>query len=360
MEDMVDTFWRGKKVFLTGHTGFKGSWLSLWLEALGASVMGYALDAPTTPSLFESARVSPGMLSAHGDVRDLEKLRAAITGFEPEIVFHLAAQPLVRLSYQDPIGTYQTNVLGTANLLESLRACASVRAVVVATSDKCYENTGLTRGYRETDPLGGHDPYSSSKACAELVAESYRKSFFFAPDSRIALATARAGNVIGGGDWAADRLVPDLMQGFAAGHSIHIRNPLATRPWQHVLEPLRGYLMLAEALFERGARFSGAWNFGPGHADVKPVGWIVDKLAEAWGEGARWQVDTGSHPHEAFALQLDCTKAAAELGWIPALDLTEALAMTLDWYRCYFRGDDVRAKCLAQISEYTVKQAGDH
>ena len=357
---MLSTFWRDKRVFLTGHTGFKGSWLSLWLETLGATVMGYALAPPTTPSLFEAAQLASGMRSVHGNICHLADMRSAMTSFQPEIVFHLAAQPLVRLSYQDPLGTYQTNVLGTANLLDCVRACASVRAVIVVTSDKCYENKDWPWGYRETDTLGGHDPYSSSKACAELVVDSYRNSFFPASryaEHRVAIASARAGNVIGGGDWAADRLIPDLMRGFAAGHSVSIRNPHATRPWQHVLEPLRGYLMLAESLFEHGTHFSGAWNFGPGYEDVKPVEWIVQTLAQGWGGGATWQVDDGIHPHEASTLKLDWSKAAQTLNWKPALNLTEALQMTLDWYRGFFRGDEVREHCVRQVSEYMDKAA---
>lgn len=338
---------------MTGHTGFKGSWLSLWLESLGATVMGYALRPPTTPSLFESAQVLSGMQSVDGDICDLAKMRAAVADFQPEIVFHLAAQSLVRLSYQDPVGTYQTNVLGTVNLLECVRETESVRAVVVVTSDKCYENKGWPWGYRETDTLGGHDPYSSSKACAELAVESCRRAFF--SDLRVGLATARAGNVIGGGDWAADRLIPDLMRCFASGQSVAIRNPHATRPWQHVLEPLRGYLLLAEKLFEAGGIFSGPWNFGPRREDSRPVEWIAEKMAEAWGGGAAWVVDDGSHPHEAAVLTLDCSKAAESLHWIPLLALPEALSMTLDWYRCYFRGEDVREKCLRQISEYLAR-----
>jgi CDP-glucose 4,6-dehydratase len=358
VEDMVDTFWRGKRVFLTGHTGFKGSWLSLWLQELGATVAGYAFDPPTTPNLFESAQVASRMESVIGDICDLASLRAAIAKFNPEIVFHLAAQPLVRMSYQDPLLTYNANVIGTANLLECVRNCASVRSVVVVTSDKCYENHESSRPFRETDPLGGYDPYSSSKACAELVVAAYRRSFFHEDryaEHHVAIASARAGNVIGGGDWAQDRLLPDIMRGFSAAKAVPIRNPRATRPWQHVFEPLRGYLSLAQKLFQDGAKFSGPWNFGPNYADAKPVEWIVKRLAEQWGAGARWEIDKGSHLHEAGMLQLDWSKANKELGWRPLLNLSQALDMTLGWYREFYVGGDARKMCLQQISGYAAK-----
>jgi CDP-glucose 4,6-dehydratase len=355
---MVDTFWRGKKVFLTGHTGFKGSWLSLWLQELGATVAGYALDPPTTPNLFELAQVGSQMQSVIGDLCDLASLRAAVIKCNPEIIFHLAAQPLVRMSYQDPLLTYNTNVIGTANLLECVRNCPSVRAVVVVTSDKCYENQELSRPYRETDALGGYDPYSSSKACAELVVAAYRRSFFHEDryaEHHVAIASARAGNVIGGGDWAQDRLIPDIVRGFSAGKAVPIRNPRATRPWQHVLEPLRGYLSLAEKLFQGGTKFAGPWNFGPNYADAKPVEWIVKRMAEQWGSGARWEIDKSPHPHEASALQLDWSKANKELGWHPLLTLAQALHMTMGWYRAFHAGGGPRKMCLQQISEYAAK-----
>jgi CDP-glucose 4,6-dehydratase len=357
---MVDTFWRGKRVFLTGHTGFKGSWLSLWLQTLGATVAGYALDPPSNPNLFEAAKVASQMESSHGDICDLPAMRSVIASFKPEVVLHLAAQSLVRPSYQDPLLTYKTNVIGSANLLECVRECASVRSVVVVTSDKCYENRESSRPYRETDTLGGYDPYSSSKACTELVVAAYRNSFFPLErysEHRVAIATARAGNVIGGGDWAQDRLVPDIIRGFSAGRSVPLRNPHATRPWQHVLEPLRGYLSLAERLFQDGAKFSGPWNFGPPYSDAKPVEWIIKRLAEQWGAEARWEVDAGPHPHEASMLQLDWSKAAKELGWRPVLNLAEALDTTLSWYREFFAGKDARKMCLEQINAYTAKSA---
>ena len=357
---MVDTFWRGKRVWLTGHTGFKGSWLSLWLQELGATLAGYALDPPTSPSLFESAQVASQMQSITGDICDFSALRAAITSFQPEIVFHLAAQSLVRRSYRDPLLTYSTNVMGTANVLECVRNCPSARAVVVVTSDKCYENQESSRPYRETDPLGGYDPYSSSKACAELLIAAYRRSFFQEEGDAAhspAIASARAGNVIGGGDWAEDRLIPDIMRGLSAAKTVLIRNPRATRPWQHVLEPLRGYLVLAQKLFQHGTEFSGPWNFGPNYADAKTVEWIVKRLAEGWGAGARWEIDKGPHPHEAGVLQLDWAKAHKQLGWRPVLSLRQALEMTLGWYRDFYVGCDARKLCLQQIAKYAAQPA---
>jgi len=351
-------FWRGKKVLLTGHTGFKGSWMSLWLEQLGAEVTGYSLPPPTTPSLFESASVASGMRSITGDVCDAPFLKQAMAECKPEVVFHMAAQSLVRVSYEDPILTYQTNVMGTAILLEAVRTAESVRAVVVITTDKCYENRNWVWGYREVDRLGGHDPYSNSKACAELVVSAYRDSFFEAPVGNarpVALASARAGNVIGGGDWARDRLLPDAIRSFADGKTLKIRYPQATRPWQHVLEPLRGYIMLAQSLYERGSAFASAWNFGPKPGDAQPVRWIVEKIISAWDSPATWEIDGGDHPHEAQVLQLDWSKAAQQLGWHPALDLTDALTMTVDWYRDTLRGKSAREKCLEQISAYCSK-----
>ena len=351
-------FWRGKRVLLTGHTGFKGSWMSLWLERLSADVTGYSLAPPTTPSLFETAAVATGMRSITGDVSDLAHLKQAMAESKPEIVFHMAAQSLVRVSYEDPILTYQTNVMGTANLLEAARTTDSVRAIVVITTDKCYENRDWVWGYREIDRLGGHDPYSNSKACAELVVSAYRDSFFEARGSNahpVALASARAGNVIGGGDWARDRLIPDAIRSFAEGKSLKIRNPQATRPWQHVLEPLRGYLMLAQSLYEQGSAFAGGWNFGPKPGDAQPVRWIVDRIVSSWSSPAAWEVDGGEHPHEAQMLQLDWSKAAQQLGWRPALDLSDALALTIDWYRDFLGGKGAREKCLDQIAAYCAK-----
>jgi CDP-glucose 4,6-dehydratase len=360
MEDMVNTFWNDRKVFLTGHTGFKGSWLALWLEQLGADVMGYALPPPTSPSLFAMADVAQNMTAVIGDLADLETMKAALARHQPEIVFHLAAQSLVRASYQDPIRTYETNVLGTARLLEAIRSCPSVRAVVVITTDKVYENQEWVWAYRENDPLGGRDPYSNSKACAELVTRAYRDSFFpparYA-EHRVAIASARAGNVIGGGDWASDRLIVDIVRAFSSGETLRIRNPNATRPWQHVLEPLRGYLTLGQTLFEHGTKFSGAWNFGPRYEDAKSVQWIVEHLSGRWAAlssaaSPLWKVDDGSHPHEANMLKLDWTHASQELGWQPALSLAKALDLTLDWYRDVQAGQDARQKCISQLKSY--------
>ena len=355
---MNPAFWSGKRVLLTGHTGFKGSWLSLWLQTLGAQVTGYALAPSTQPSLFEIAGVAQGMDSVMGDIRDLARLQAVMNAARPEIVFHLAAQPLVRRSYQDPVETYSTNVMGTVHLLEAVRNCADVGAVVNITTDKVYENREWLWGYRESEPLGGHDPYSNSKGCAELVTAAYRSSFFEAPAQAgkpVAVATARAGNVIGGGDWAQDRLVPDLLNAFHQNRRVDIRSPHAVRPWQHVLEPLRGYLMLAERLAEQGNAFAEAWNFGPHDEDARPVRWIVERMAALWGEGADWHGDTGVHPHEASNLKLDISKVRNRLGWHPALRLEEALALIVEWYKQYQLGADLRALTLQQIADYQTR-----
>ena len=353
---MTATFWNGRRVFLTGHTGFKGSWMSLYLQHMGAVVRGYALAPERPTDLFYAAEVGTGMDSILGNINHFDPLRESVAGFAPEIVIHMAAQPLVRASYVDPLGTYETNVLGTARVLEAARRCASVRSIVVVTTDKCYENLEWAWPYREIDALGGHDPYSSSKACAELVCASYRSSFF-APERHaehgVSLATARAGNVIGGGDWAADRLIPDLMRSFLAGEPVSIRNPAAVRPWQHVLEPLRGYLMLAQALYERGPEFGEAWNFGPDASDARPVEWIVDHVAKGWEPAPRWTRDGGAHPHEAHLLRLDCSKAAERLGWRPRLPLPEALRQTIAWYRAWQEGrESMRSFTVGQIEQY--------
>ena len=325
------SFWRGKRILLTGHTGFKGSWLSLWLQSLGSEVTGYALLPPTNPSLFEVAKVGAAMTSIIGDIRDLPTLQKAIQAAQPEIVIHMAAQALVRHSYQNPVETYSTNVMGTVHLLEAVRNTPGVKAVLVVTTDKCYENNERIWGYREDEPIGGFDPYSNSKGCAELVTSAYRRSFL--QDKGIALASARAGNVIGGGDWAQDRLIPDILSAFERGESAHIRSPHGVRPWQHVLEPLRGYLTLVERLFESGHSFAEAWNFGPNDEDSKPVGWVAEQMAKMWGNGAQWQVDTGDHPHEANYLKLDISKARSRLDWHPTLRLNEALNLIVDWSR---------------------------
>ena len=347
--------WSGKRVLLTGHTGFKGSWLSLWLQQKGAELCGLALDPPTKVNLFEDAHVQRGMRSVIGDIRDFSLLKQTFVEFRPEVVIHLAAQPLVRNSYQDPLGTYSTNVMGTASVLEAVRHIDSVRAVLVITTDKCYENREWEWPYRETDRLGGYDPYSNSKACAELVVSAYRNSFFNPRNFNhhgVAIASARAGNVIGGGDWADDRLVPDVIRAFAEQRTVSIRNPHAIRPWQHVLEPLRGYLTVAESLCEAGTTNDGAWNFGPEQSDAQSVEWVVRKLAELWGNGAQWMKEDSVRPHEAQNLRLDCSKAAVRLGWRPVLRLKDAVEMTVSWYQARFQGQDMYQYTRAQIRHY--------
>ena len=349
---MNASFWRGKRVFLTGHTGFKGSWISLWLQSLGAELTGFALAPPTHPSLFEEAKVADGMTSILGDVRDLAALQASLHKAQPEIVIHMAAQPLVRYSYQNPVETYAVNVMGTVHLLEAVRHTPSVKAVVNVTTDKCYENKEWHWGYREDEPMGGFDPYSNSKGCSELVTRAYRQSFFQTGTSKVALASARAGNVIGGGDWALDRLIPDTVTAFEQGKPVVIRNPHAIRPWQHVLEPLCGYLTLAEHLYINGTSCAEAWNFGPNEIDAKPVGWIVENLAALWGADAQWQIDSGDHPHEAHYLKLDISKARSRLDWHPKLHLIEALKLIVQWQRQRQSGAPIRQFTLDQINSY--------
>lgn len=351
-------FWQDKKVLLTGHSGFKGSWLSLWLQAMGAEVIGYALAPPTHPSLFEVAKVDSGMTSIIGDIRNLDKLQAVFTEHQPEIVIHMAAQPLVRYSYQNPVETYSTNVMGTVNLLETVRNTVSVKAVVNVTTDKCYENREWAWGYRENEPMGGHDPYSNSKGCAELVTAAYRNSYFHTEQYQehgVAIASARAGNVIGGGDWAEDRLIPDIMRAITHNKAVNIRNPHAIRPWQHVLEPLSGYLKLAQTLYEDGSSCAEGWNFGPNDEDAKSVQWIVEHLTQVWGDGASWYVDNGNHPHEAHYLKLDCSKAKARLNWTPKWRLEVALDKIIEWQKQYQQSADMKAVTLEQISQYTNK-----
>lgn len=343
-------FWQGKRVFLTGHTGFKGSWLSLWLQSMGAELFGYALNPPTNPALFDEAHVAQGMSSVIGDVRDYSSLLAALKQSRAEIVIHMAAQPLVRLSYDQPVETYAINVMGTVHLLEAIRQVGGVRAVVNVTTDKCYENKEWAWGYREDEPMGGYDPYSNSKGCSELVTSAYRRSFFQKSD--IALGSARAGNVIGGGDWAFDRLVPDILRAFERQKPVVIRNPYATRPWQHVLEPLSGYLTLAQKLYEEGQVYAEGWNFGPNEDDAKPVQWIVEKLVQDWGVGAAWKLDCGDHPHEANYLKLDISKAKAKLGWSPRWNLAKALGEITAWHQAWLAGENVGQLCLRQIEEF--------
>lgn len=344
------SFWQGKRVLLTGHTGFKGSWLSLWLQSMGAVVRGVSLDPPTTPALFTVAQLAQGMDHQLADICDFEAVKALVASFKPEIVIHMAAQPLVRLSYLRPIETYATNVMGTLHLLEAARHAGSVRAIVNITTDKCYENKEWAWGYREYEPMGGHDPYSSSKGCVELLSTAYRRSFL--KDAGIAIATARAGNVIGGGDWALDRLVPDILKALEQQQPVQIRNPHAIRPWQHVLEPLSGYLLLAERLFEYGEQYAEGWNFGPRDEDAQPVHWIVDRLCQAWGSGATWSVQQGGHPHEAHFLKLDISKARQRLQWEPRWSLHTALGHIIQWHQGWLAGQDMRAICLKQIISY--------
>lgn len=342
-------FWRGKRVLVTGHTGFKGSWLALWLNSLGARVHGYALEPASTPSLWKLLGLEAEVKGRVADVRDLAAVRRAFEEDKPEIVFHLAAQSLVRPSYDDPVGTYATNVMGTVHVLEAAKGCAAIRVVINVTSDKCYENRETNQAYVETDAMGGHDPYSSSKGCSELVTTAYRRSF---PKNSAGIASARAGNVIGGGDWAADRLIPDLVRATLRGQAAMIRNPGAIRPWQHVLEPLAGYLTLAEKLWADPARFAGGWNFGPVLEDALPVKDVADTFVRTWGKPAAWKTDGGKHPHEANYLRLDASKARKELGWKPRLGLKDAIAWSADWYRKQAAGASARELCLAQIAQY--------
>jgi len=354
MEELVirREFWAGKRVLVTGHTGFKGSWLALWLSSMGARVSGYALQPPTTPSLWQSVQGHDGIASTIADVRDPVALAGAFEACRPEVVFHLAAQSLVHASYDDPVGTYATNVMGTVYLLEAARRSPGIRAVVNVTSDKCYENRENHLAFRETDPLGGRDPYSNSKGCAELVTAAYRASFFDPAKGAAAIASARAGNVIGGGDWAADRILPDIVRAVGRGEPVRVRNPLAVRPWQHVLEPLSGYLLLAERLCEKPAEFASAWNFGPSDADAVSVEAIVTAVARLWGPPAGWASAGGEHPHEAGFLKLDSSKARAGLGWKPRLGLESALEWTVQWYKNQQQGADAKALSLAQIGRY--------
>ena len=353
---MIDSaFWRGKRVFLTGLTGFKGGWLALWLEEMGAVVRGYSLPAPTQPSLFDVANVRQGLLSEEGDIRDFFHLREAMADFKPEIVFHMAAQPLVRLSYDDPIETYSTNVMGTVYVLEAIKAVGGIKAVVNITSDKCYENREWIWSYRENEAMGGYDPYSNSKGCAELVASAYRNSFFNPNDYArhgVALASVRAGNVIGGGDWAKDRLIPDILRSFQNGQPVVIRNPHSIRPWQHVLEPLSGYLLVAQHLYRDGCAYAEGWNFGPNDNDAQPVQVLVEEMVRLWGDNASWQLDGADHPHEAHYLKLDCSKAKFRMGWQPRWDLVTTLGRIVSWHKAWLVGDDMRARSLQEIRDY--------
>ncbi len=347
---MLDSdFWQNKRVFLTGHTGFKGSWLSIWLDSLGSVVRGYSLTPPTTPSLYDEAEVDGIVDSVIGDIRDLDFLKRSMTEFNPDILIHMAAQPLVRYSYNEPLDTYDTNVMGTAKVLESARFCPNLKSIICVTTDKCYENKEWFWGYRENEPLGGHDPYSSSKACAELVTSSYRDSFL--KEKNVGLASVRAGNVIGGGDWAEDRLIPDILRAFEKNDPVVIRNPKSTRPWQHVLEPLSGYLILAQKLYAEPHSYAEGWNFGPRSEDVQPVDWILDKMVSSWGESS-WVLDSDSHPHEAGYLKLEIAKANAKLKWTPVWHLEQTLERIIKWYQSWLNEDDMMVICKNEINEY--------
>ena len=345
----MNSFWVDKRVFLTGHTGFKGSWLSIWLTSMGANVKGYSLTPNTSTNLFEIAGVDELLSTEINDVRNYSALLSSMQEHSPDIVFHMVAQPLVRMSYEHPLETYEVNVMGTANLLEAARHCPSIRAVINITTDKCYENKEWLRGYKETDPLGGRDPYSSSKGCAELVTSAYRDSFLH--QAKIGVATARAGNVIGGGDWAQDRLVPDILKSFDLDKPVRIRNPRAQRPWQHVLEPLSGYLVLAERLFKDPFKFSGGWNFGPHDHEVQQVDWIVNRMSSLWA-GGKWELDEDDNPHEAVLLKLDISKAIRFLDWTPTWNMDVTLEKIIRWHKAWKSGSDMRVVCIEEILEF--------
>ena len=351
MRTVDRTFWKGKRVFLTGHTGFKGSWLSLWLEDMGAIVKGYSLEPYTEPSLFKVAKVSSGIESEIGDIRDYDKLKSSVNSFSPEIILHLAAQPLVRDSYEDPLGTYETNVMGTANLLQASRELPNLKSIVIVTTDKCYENREWEWGYRENEAMGGYDPYSSSKGCAELVTSAFRRSFFQSID--VAIASARAGNVIGGGDWSKDRLIPDVLRSYNQGDQVIIRNPKATRPWQHVIEPLSGYLILAEELYNKGQAFAEPFNFGPRDEDCQSVESILNTININWEGCPGWKLDDEANPHEARFLKLDISKAKDKLNWTPKWNLESTIKRIVDWNKAFNRQENMREHCINEIKSYS-------
>ncbi|HAZ10385.1 MAG TPA: CDP-glucose 4,6-dehydratase [Candidatus Omnitrophica bacterium] len=357
---MKNNIFKGKKILITGHTGFKGTWLSLWLNKLGADVVGYALKPPTKPNLFEICSIKDRIISVTSDVRDFNKLQTVFREHKPEVVFHMAAQSLVKYSYAKPIETFETNIMGTANVLEACRHVPSVRAIVNVTSDKCYENLELKRGYKESDRMGGNDPYSSSKGCAELISAAYTKAFFSVKDKkqRIFLASVRAGNVIGGGDWASDRLIPDCIRAFEKNKPVIIRNPFAVRPWQHVLDPLFGYLLLARNLYEDRPEFIGGWNFGPDNKNSKPVEWVVSSLVKKWGRTAFWEIEKKKTFNESHCLMLNSSKARARLGWQPQWNLETALTKTIDWYKAYYNNQNMEQFTMDQILEYEMEAYG--
>jgi CDP-glucose 4,6-dehydratase len=353
--EMSPEFWAGKRVLLTGHTGFKGSWLTLYLQNLGAKVYGFSLAPSTTPNLFTVADIAKNLAGNYiADIRDATSLENAMIQSQPDVIFHLAAQALVKNSYIDPVETYSTNVMGTVNLFEAVRKTASVKAVVNVTSDKCYENREWFWSYREDEAMGGFDPYSSSKSCSELITAAYRQSFL--SEAKVAVATARAGNVIGGGDWALNRLIPDILNAFENGNSVALRYPASVRPWQHVLEPLSGYSALAQLLFEKGGEYAEAWNFGPRDQDCKSVAWIAEAIAQHWGKGASWHTDTNNHMHEASQLKLDISKAQARMNWQPHWDINKSIQSIVDWHKAYKSNTDMQKFCISQIQDFNLTQ----
>lgn len=352
-EIINSSFWKNKKVFLTGHTGFKGAWLSLWLKTLGAEVCGYSLKPPSKPSMFELLNISSEIESIESNIQDLNKLKEVFKNFKPEIVIHMAAQSLVRKSYKDPVETYATNVMGTLNVFEAIKSTNSVQVVLNITSDKCYENLEKNTGYSESDPMGGYDPYSSSKGCAELLTSAYRRSYFGqCNNSNVTLASARAGNVIGGGDFALDRLIPDIVRSILSNEELLIRNPNAIRPWQHVLEPLSGYITLIQKLWDKKNDFTEGWNFGPEESDVKSVEWIINEFSKNWDKKINWKKESNNQLHEAQILKLDCTKAKTKLGWYPQLKIEEGIQITAEWYKAFIRKDNLKDLTLGQIKAY--------
>jgi CDP-glucose 4,6-dehydratase len=358
MEQLFDGFYKNKKVLITGHTGFKGSWLCLLLNKLGADVYGYALPPTTTPNLFSEAQVNEIVTSHIGDIRDFEKLKGVLYKIQPEIVIHMAAQALVMESYKNPRETFEVNIMGTVNLLDVARITKSVKVIVNVTTDKCYENKEWHWGYRENEPMGGFDPYSNSKGCSELVTSSYRSSYFNPQDYSehgVALASARAGNVIGGGDWADNRLIPDFIRAITDGNKVKIRSPFAIRPWQHVLEPLSGYLTLAAKLFSEGIHYAEGWNFGPEDMDAKNVEWITSTICKLWGEGASFSIDANPQPHEANYLKLDCSKAKSELDWLPKWNIETTLNTIVNWNKAFLKGENIRTVTEQQIKKYFEK-----
>lgn len=355
MKNLYNNIYKNRKVLITGHTGFKGSWLCILLNELGAEIYGYALEPPTTPSLYEKANIKELVTTYIGDIRNLDYLTEVMHKVQPEIVIHMAAQPLVRDSYKIPVETYEVNVMGTVHLLEACRNTTSVKAIVNVTTDKSYENKEWYWGYRENEPMGGFDPYSNSKGCSELVTSAYRNSFFNPSEYAlhcVALASARAGNVIGGGDWANDRLIPDFIRAISKGEKVHIRSPFAIRPWQHVLEPLHGYLTLGEMLFTEGVKYAEGWNFGPDDNDAQNVEWITSTICKLWGDGASYEIDNHPQPHEANYLKLDCSKAKAELNWIPKWNIHQALKSIVEWNKAYINGENIRQVTINQINQF--------